>query len=86
MYTPEELAVMKANARQARLTPSAYRRYMTTGIEPEQKLPSEKEIALLQGIAALQQLSKKFEQTTVSDDILNELIAIRQLIAKGLSK
>lgn len=92
MYTPGELAIVKKNARQARITVSAFTRFVTAGVEPDSKLPTEREEALLKGVAALQQISKSFEQIkgAVSDDVLimmrTELIAVRQLIAKGLER
>lgn len=65
---------MKANARQARMTPSAYRRYMTTGVEPDKKLPTEKDEAQIRAIADIQFIRKALEQLKqkVSDDILQE--------------
>ena len=83
---------MLENARDACLEPGIYARHRTAGTKPDKKLPSQKEEALLQGIAALQQISKNFEQIKgiVSDDIMmmmrTELMAVRQLITKALEK
>jgi len=41
------------------MTVSSFTRFMTAGVEPDKKLPIEKDEALLKGVAALQQISKK---------------------------
>ncbi|MCF0055494.1 hypothetical protein [Dyadobacter sp. CY356] len=61
-------------------------------VKPKRKKPTESEEALLKGVAALQQISKNFEQVkgVISDDIMRmmrtEFIAVGQLITKGLKK
>jgi hypothetical protein len=92
LYSEREHAQMISNARDACLEPGVYARHRTAGVSPDKKLPSKKEEALLHGVAALQQISKNFEQVKdmVSDDIMKmmrtELMAVRQLITKALEK